>query len=313
MLEKIYGFWFEKRPATSLGLIRILFGLVTLLSLTYNISDFSAFYTTEGFAFSENFPAQFNKVPFLDSLLHFLSPHILYAVLIVVMVFFTLGYKTRYLKFLQFILLVHFNEINLQVLNSGNLFATATSFYLMLSPCGESLSLDSLSARTTKKIPVWHLRLFQFQLVVIYLFSSLAKLPTTLWINGTALNFALRNGSFSRFNMDWIASPPFVTSLLTWSFLFFLFSFPFLMWFKDFRKPLLAVGVFMHLGILVFMDVGWFSLFVLSVYPAFFNHNDLAGAGRIARTIICGLKVRSSFFQKFSNRDKFMKRRRKNA
>ena len=48
----------------------------------------------------------------------------------------------------------------------------------------------------------------------------------------------------------------------------------------DWRKPFAAIGVCLHLGIFLTMDVGPFSLLTLSYYLAFASPEELARAAR---------------------------------
>ena len=192
----------------------------------------------------------------------------------VVMVLFTLGYKTKYVKFLQFILLLSFHERNPLINNGGDGLLMALSFYLMVSPCDKALSIDSLS-QGIKKIAGWPIFLVRLHVAGMYLFSGMVKVSSPLWVDGTAVNFILRNGIFNRINMDWIIAVPFIIFPVTWFCMSFQLLFPFLVWFERFRKSLLALGFLMHLGIFIFLDVGWFSPAILVAYAAFLKHGEI--------------------------------------
>jgi len=284
MLNTLYKFWFEKKPATPLGLVRILFGLAVLLSFVYESNQIIDFYSTEGFVPGEYVPAFFRDTRFslLDYFQEPAAVYVLYAAMLIVFVLFTVGYKTKYMKFLQFILLLSFQERNFLILNSGDTLLRVISFYLMISPCGESLSIDSLK-KHAKKISVWSIRLIQFQLAVVYFFAGIAKFGTQSWMDGSAVNYILRNSLFNRFSMDWIIAFPFIIMFLTWFSLTFELALPFLIWFKKFRRPILGIGVFLHISIFLFLDVGWFSLSTLAIYPIFLKHEEIMAANRLAR------------------------------
>ena len=107
------------------------------------------------------------------------------------------------------------------------------------------------------------------------LFAGLEKLSYQSWIDGTAVNFILRNNIFNRVNMDWITAIPFVIFLLTWLSLLFQISFPAAIGFERLRKPLLLAGLLMHAGIFIFLDVEWFSLTILAAYAVFLKHEEI--------------------------------------
>ena len=52
----------------------------------------------------------------------------------------------------------------------------------------------------------------------------------------------------------------------------------------DFRRWFVAIGVMVHLSILVLMDVGPFSLVAMAYYPCLFHPDEWRrGAGRFSR------------------------------
>ena len=278
MLEKFYKFLFEERHyATPLGLLRILFGILMLVSLAYDLPEVAEYYSTEGLIPEEHIDT-LTKYPKFSVLDYVQSPagvYVVYLIFMGVMLLFTLGHKTKYVKFLQFILVLSFHERNPLILEQGLL--RAISFYLMISPCGRALSIDSLSAGI-KKIAGWHVLLIKMHLAGMYLFAGLEKLSYQAWIDGTAVNFILRNNIFNRVNMDWITAIPFVIYPLTWLSLLFQISFPAAIWFERFRKPLLLAGLLMHVGIFIFLDVEWFSLTMLAAYAVFLKHEEICTA-----------------------------------
>jgi hypothetical protein len=145
----------------------------------------------------------------------------------------------------------------------------------MISPCGTNLSVDSLlKQKKYQKIPIWSIRLMQLQLAIVYFFAGTTKFGTETWMNGTAVNYILRNNLFNRFSMEWIVAIPIFISLVTWFSLAFELTFPFLIWFDKMRKYLLIVGILLHTGIFIFIDIGWFSLIILACYIVFLKSQE---------------------------------------
>ena len=277
MLETFYKFWFEeKHYATPLGLLRIVLGIVTLINLVYELPEVANYYGPEGLVPGEHVHtlSKYARFSLFDSIQSMTGVYFMYFVFITVMVLFTLGYKTKYMKFLQFILILSFHERNTLILNGGDTLLRALSFYLMISPCGKALSIDSLSAGI-KKIAGWPVLLIKLHIAALYFVSTIEKFSSQRWIDGTAVNFILRNNTFNRVNMDWIAEIPLIVFALTWFCLFLQVLFPFLVWFENFRKPLLAAGFLMHLGIFIFLEVGWFSPVMFTAYVAFLKHEEI--------------------------------------
>ena len=148
---------------------------------------------------------------------------------------------------------------------------------------------------------MWSVILIKLHLAGVYFISSIAKLQSTSWIDGTAVNFILRNNIFNRVNMDWITAVPLIVFLLTWFTLFFQFSFPFLVWFERYRKPLVVAGVLIHLGIFIFIDAAWFGPIVLAVYAIFLKHEEIEVA-------VCIIKKKVRKFRGFLPRQQFLKK-----
>ena len=65
----------------------------------------------------------------------------------------------------------------------------------------------------------------------------------------------------------------FVT-LSTYGVLLFDICFPFLIWRKPFRFPLILFGIIMHIGFMVFMMLYDFELIFILIYGFFLTHDD---------------------------------------
>ena len=117
----------------------------------------------------------------------------------------------------------------------------------------------------------WALRLLQLQMAVGYLLSAWAKLRGNTWHDGTALGLALRIEDLQRFAVpEWLFCQAILLNLLTWAH-------------PRVRGPAScswcgtggcargcsASGVAFHLGIDVFLDVGFFSIALWLVYLGF--------------------------------------------
>ena len=116
---------------------------------------------------------------------------------------------------------------------------------------------------------MWPLRLFRFQVCVIYGFTGLWKLQDVHWRDGSALHYVLSNTRFRRFPID---LPPWSAELLTvatyvtlgWELLF-----PVMVLWPTTRRMALVLGVLMHVGMLVTMELGPFPFVMLGSYLAF--------------------------------------------
>jgi hypothetical protein len=158
---------------------------------------------------------------------------------------------------------------------------TVVLFCLLFVDSGAVLSLDSWRARrrgvhpevdtTSVMLAIWPLRLVRFQVGLLYLNAGLWKLFSPVWRDGTALHYALNHNIFHRFpyalpdSLGWLLTVG-VYMTLAWE-----ISFAFLLWFKWTRPVALVLGVLVHLGIWLGMEVGSFSWVTVATYVAFLD------------------------------------------
>lgn len=109
------------------------------------------------------------------------------------------------------------------------------------------------------------------QVALAYGFSAMYKISGDMWLNGDAVYYALE---LRRFSSEWISG---ITQyhglmkMLTWTVLAYQALFPFLVWFKKVKAPLLWFGVAMHLIIGIVMHLWDFSAAMLIAYVAFWK------------------------------------------
>jgi hypothetical protein len=119
--------------------------------------------------------------------------------------------------------------------------------------------------------PIWPLRLLQYQVAIMYLSAALWKMGNPDWRGGLALHYVLNTVIYQRMPgavpAGWFGATVALTYLtLAWE-----LAFPFLIWFRRTRALMLLSGVFLHLGMLVSMEVGAFTPTVLVAYVAFLD------------------------------------------
>jgi len=108
------------------------------------------------------------------------------------------------------------------------------------------------------------------QVCLVYFLSGLAKIIDAEWQNGTALSIISKVDQFKL-----IASPlqnnfgEFILTVLNYLVLLYQVLFPFLVFIKKIKKPVLLFGMLMHLYIIVFMGLLWFGLIMMITYIFF--------------------------------------------
>ena len=149
------------------------------------------------------------------------------------------------------------------------------AFNLMLCPCGAAYSVDAWlesRKRGTLAEPLiipWGLRLIQIQICVVYVFAAILKTGGKLWLNGTALHYVLNNTEVGRLDVSFLTQYPVLINLMTYSALAMEFALAFLIWFRAARPFVLFLGLMLHAGILVTINIPIFGELMWVGYLAF--------------------------------------------
>lgn len=172
---------------------------------------------------------------------------------------------------------------------------------LAFVPSGRSFGVDALLFGRLDRVPRWSRRLVILQLLVLYFTAGIQKAAVAWWPWGgfSALYVVLQDPAVARFPFDWLKALYPLTQLLTATTMVFelgAIAVPFVYWFRATRTrggwlraqcnrfpvvPLwLLLGLAMHLGIAVTMQLGIFPWTVLSLYPAFFHPHEVRRALR---------------------------------
>jgi len=177
---------------------------------------------------------------------------------------------------------------------------------LLFSRCGAAWSLDALRRTGSLRgdgapVPAWPRHLLILQLSVVYFMAGVQKIAPSWWPMGgfEALYLVYQNPAVSRWPFEWVASWAPVTRLATAATLLFEWSawiLPLLYWFRatrerpgrlrawanrlKLRSAWVFVGVLLHLGIALTMQLGLFPYGMLALYPAFFHPDELAALSR---------------------------------
>jgi len=300
-------FWFAPRSARPLGLMRIVFGIVAFtwaVSIGPNVMDW----------FSEQgvLPLRIlhdplvQQGPRLDLLTHVTSPVAIYALLVVLMISsisLALGYQTRLSAIITWALLVTFHHRNPFVFSSADTLMRMDAFYLMLAPCGRSLSLDRMieksrnpaTADDPELVESWGQRLIQVQLCMVYACSFLAKIPGNLWTNGTALYYPMHMPELLRFPTPFIGSNAVLIYLFTMLTLGIELSLCTLIWIRPLRKYILTAGIMLHLGIEYALNVPYFTTIIICTYIVFMPDDWLDRIEAVGRRLLPGGSDRFKF------------------
>jgi hypothetical protein len=173
-----------------------------------------------------------------------------------------IGFYARFSALILFLVLGSIHVRNPIVQDSDDALLRVIAFYFIFQPKSDS----------DGKIHIWALRLFQFQLCLIYFASGIAKLQSAEWLNGSALRLALLNPAYGLWDFSRLlnSQASFILVAVTFVTLIWELSFPVLI-FTRLRFYLLAVGVVFHLGTAVSLNLRMFPFLMLLLYGSFLD------------------------------------------
>lgn len=217
---------------------------------------------------------------FRDLVYHDIALTAIMALLIVLATMFTLGWHTRLIGIIFFVLWVSFIALNRSLGNQGdNIMRIA----LLLVLFTESASVWSMDARrqkrlgraTTQVLPSWlsnvvhnvAIVLLIVQICIVYTAGGLYKAAGEPWQNGTAVYGPLSTMRYSpwpELNELFVSSAPLVLQA-TWTSVL-LQAFFAMMLLRRLTRVLALIGIgSFHVGIGILMGLPWFSLSMLAI------------------------------------------------
>ncbi len=208
---------------------------------------------------------------------------------------FALGLFTRTTAVLTWIGLVSYIQRAPTHLFGMDTIAAIFCLYMMIGPCDQAFSLDSLLSRLRRKKamdPSWDApppatgwatfvtRLMQIHFSIIYLASGTSKLMGGSWWNGNALWSVMANYEFnpmdSPFYLEILRflanNRPLWEVAMTAGCVFTLLlelAFPFLVWYPRWRWVMMAGAVLLHTGIGILMGLTMFSTLMILLVASF--------------------------------------------
>jgi predicted DCC family thiol-disulfide oxidoreductase YuxK len=295
-LIAIRDFWFGRQHAAPMAAFRISLGLILLLDTGFTLLPHAARWFGMDGLFSPSETDWWQDQPGRWGLFYGHTDLATLRLGLVAMMLaawgLIFGLGTRACAIVAFVLLLSFHHRNPNILNAGDILLRTGLFCLALMPSWRALSLDrSILTRVgwepSPLVPAWSLRLAQIQICIMYVFTGLDKLGhfdaanihASDWIDGSAIARSLRYVTIARTGvLAWV--PIWATAPLTWITLAWEVLFPLLVISRRTRAAALAIGVLVHGGIFLTMEVTHFSLTTLAFYWLFVPASvimDMAG------------------------------------
>lgn len=292
-------FFFEERPTEGIALFRIMWMGLIFMYFLLDLNNVRDFYGPHAIVSQATAKSQFSFMH--ANLFNLFRPsyeavYIIMAVYGISLLSSITGLFTRSSLIIALFCMTSLHQRNIWLLSSAELLMRTVTLLLIFSPCGHSLSLDSLLSRyfpawkQKQTWPVWALRLIQIQISVVYLWTCWHKLKGDTWFDGTAIYYATRLEHLTNSTIPWILNSEFFLAILTWGTLAVEFSLGALIWVKEFRKPVIILGVLFHLGIEYTMSIPFFELMMIALLVNYFTPEELkAFVKRVRLTFIRGI------------------------
>lgn len=266
-------FFFEEVPSANAAVLRIAYGLVLTGWALSVAPDVLAFFSDSG-VLAEH-PDRSFRWSVLDVFPSDATIIVMTVLLVAAGICLVLGVVPRIATVVALVVLISFLHRNFWMTNSGDLLLRNLAFLLLFVPTGLALTLPQLLRDRDRPLhfpthEVWPLRLIQIQISLGYLFTVWEKIAGETWTDGTAVSYALRIDDVVRFQAPAILTDQLlIVNLLTYGTLAAEVALAILVWNRKLRPWVLFAGVALHLGIDVFLEVGFFSYLMLVGYIAF--------------------------------------------
>ncbi len=315
------SFIFQNRPVLSwltatttqtnfraMALFRIVFSLILLLDYFLNISpNYDVFYTDKGLVPLALWHLAYYNKSGAFSLLAYSNLTIYHALIrfiyVAGLLAFLTGYRTRLANFIVFIIFVSFYWRNELLVCNIDVLMRALLLFSLFLPLNRFWAFDAALEMQDRMrpFPIVPLVAIKLQISIIYLFSGLSKLTgydghTTDWVTGMAVGKALLdNFNTSPFGRALAMTYPDLTVLSSYIIPYFQICFVMMVYspvFNNMTRILGLIGaILMHVGFMIFMNVGFFPYLCLAYLLFFVPDEWIIRARERHRLKLSGIKI----------------------
>ncbi|CAG7855796.1 hypothetical protein MCAMS1_00053 [biofilm metagenome] len=270
------SFWFSAIDARQYAALRIAFGLLSALYLIQLLPFVESQFNGSGWLGSVRQIVEQNggswSLLFMQFGVYNLKfAYALVGIGIVSSFLLMVGWHSRLSAFIAWLIWVTLWNRNPLILDGDDAILKLMCFYLMLSPCGNVWSVDAKNSNLPEQVGIWPLRLIQFQIAIIYFVSGWVKFYNPEWQAGSAIQTVLIHPHYSAINGWLLINNQFISKIFSvlgdvikwWEVLF-----PLALLHPLSRKISLLIGLSFHLGLLLTMNLRWFAVIMLALYPA---------------------------------------------
>lgn len=280
-------FWFKTQAFEQLGLFRLITGSLIFIMYSFRAMDYEYLFSESGILplakLDELLPAELHYVfPLKQIFIEWNLGPILYGVMLLLLFLMAIGLSNRLLSIILFTIHLTFLQKNFLSVYGVDMLTTFILLYNCFVDSYRNYSLKSLLFKSTKAASELNIlfsslayRLLQIQICIVYAYAGIEKAKGGSWWSGNALWIALNNGDHHGIDVAYFANFPVLLVLLTFMTLFFEIYFPFLILNKKIRIFAMIFGVGMHLGIILTMNLWFFSFIMVSFYILFLSKEQI--------------------------------------
>ena len=252
-------------PATGLGLFRIGYGLIALQEIVFLLY------------FNHLI---FDPIPYLDVEFPMITTFLTLWAIIATCV--TIGYRYQaamLLNYVLWILFVNFTPMQRDFDGGFDTFMIGAGFFLLFMPADKAFSIDNL--RYKLSTPFTHYDQYKTPTVTVlayllpvticlgflYFDSTVHKMFAEHWRNGLGTWLPATQPYYvSALDMSILLNEKWFQNAFSYLILIFQFTFIFFFWHRHARIAYLLIGVSLHLGITLSLNIYPFGLGMLSFY-----------------------------------------------
>lgn len=291
---KYYSDWLtqENHKSFYLAFLRVALSMWLLKEICINWYSFDALYSPSTFVVLKN-----NLISRIPGGLAFIRSHHMWIIAVYMVIIFLniFGIGRWFTGLLLFLSVDFLQKMNMSFVNGGDYMAKLILLYLIFADSykyfvlTKQRNVDSDRRKFQNLLSNLAALSIMLQLCVAYFSSGFAKINEPLWQHGEATYYALSMERFmgTSFN-KYIAQYKWVDYFTNYSTICFELLFPFLIWIKKLRKPLLIAGILFHLGIYIFLMIYGFQIVFVLIYGLFLPNQTLIIFARKCKAFFWG-------------------------
>lgn len=265
LLAKLSQLHSKQAPATGIGLFRLFYGLVTLQEIIFLLY------------FNHLI---FDPIPYID--VEFPTIPFFLCLWAVIASFVVVGYRYSFAvisNYIFWIVFVNFTTMQRDFDGGFDIFMIGAGFFLLFMPGDRAFSLDNLRYKLSTPFTTYQsyakptVSILTYLLPVaiclgfLYFDSSIHKMFAPHWRNGLGSWLPATQPYYvSALDMSWWLNNELLEKTVGYTILIFQFSFIFLFFRRQFRVIYLCLGLSLHLGITLSLNIYPFGLGMSAFY-----------------------------------------------